>query len=255
MGLSAFRARPRNKSMLREVRISRENETDRRGFHIRGREVTRLEAFSDAVFAFALTLLVVSLEVPKTFGELIATMRGFVAFGVCFALLAMIWNHHYVYSRRFGLQDGLVRFLTCAMLFVVLLYVYPLKFLFNLFINGLILGGKGGELTRSEASALFVIYGLGFAAIYLAFAALYLHAWRLRAKLELDEFEKLDTRWEIYAMLCHTAVGIGSALIALVIQRVGLAGLTYFSLFIIMTIHRMLHGRKRRALEGRTAAT
>jgi uncharacterized membrane protein len=85
--------------------------------------VTRLEAFSDAVFAFALTLLVVSLEVPKTFGELMATMRGFVAFGVCFALLAMIWNHHYVYSRRFGLQDGLVRFLTCAMLFVVLLYV------------------------------------------------------------------------------------------------------------------------------------
>jgi hypothetical protein len=132
---------------------------------------------------------------------------------------------------------------------------YPLKFLFNLFINGLILGGKGGELTRAEASTLFVIYGLGFAAIYLAFAALYLHAWRLRAELELDEFEKLDTRWEIYAMLCHTAVGIGSALIALVIQRVGLAGLTYFSLFIIMTIHRVLHGRKRQALKVRTAGT
>ena len=92
--------------MLRQARASREGERDSHGFRIRGREVTRLEGFSDAVFAFALTLLVVSLEVPKTFGELMETMRGFVAFGVCFALLAMIWNHHYVYSRRFGLEDG-----------------------------------------------------------------------------------------------------------------------------------------------------
>jgi uncharacterized membrane protein len=241
--------------MLREARMRRENEKDSHGFRIRGREVTRLEAFSDAVFAFALTLLVVSLEVPKTFAELVETMHGFVAFGVCFAILAMIWNHHYVYSRRFGLEDGFVRLLTCALLFVVLLYVYPLKFLFNLFINGIILGGKGGQMTRADASELFVIYGLGFAAIYLVFAALYLHAWRRREELELNEFEKLDTRWEIYAMLCHAAVGIASALVALVITQVGLAGFVYFSLFLIMTTHKTLHGRKRRALEARMAGS
>ena len=32
-----------------------------------GREVSRIEGFSDAVFGFALTLLVVSLEVPDNF--------------------------------------------------------------------------------------------------------------------------------------------------------------------------------------------
>ena len=239
--------------MFREARMRRDNEKNSHGFRMRGHEVTRLEAFSDAVFAFALTLLVVSLEVPKSFTELVETMRGFVAFGVCFAILAMIWNHHYLYSRRFGLEDGFVRFLTCAMLFVVLAYVYPLKFLFNLFINGLILGGKGGQLTHSQASTLFVIYGLGFAAIYLAFAALYLHAWRRRAELELNDLEMLDTRWEIYAMLCHAAVGVGSALVALSITQVGLAGFVYFSLFIIMWIHGTLHGRKRRALAAAQA--
>ena len=238
--------------MFRLARMDSEKEKDSHGFRIRGREVTRLEAFSDAVFAFALTLLVVSLEVPKTFAELMETMRGFVAFGICFALLAIIWNHHYLYSRRFGLEDGVVRFLTCTMLFVVLLYVYPLKFLFNLFINGMILGGKGGQLRHDEASVLFVIYGLGFAAIYLAFAALYLHAWRRRAQLELSDVETLDTRWEIYGMLCHASVGIGSALVALVISQVGLTGLVYFSLFVIMWIHGRLHRRKRRALEART---
>jgi hypothetical protein len=64
------------------------------GFRWRGVEVTRLEGFSDAVFAFSVTLLVVSLEVPKTFDELMAAMRGFVAFGVCFAVLANVWFNH-----------------------------------------------------------------------------------------------------------------------------------------------------------------
>ena len=41
---------------------------------LRGREVTRLEALSDAVFGFAATLLVVSLEVPQTFPELVKSL-------------------------------------------------------------------------------------------------------------------------------------------------------------------------------------
>jgi uncharacterized membrane protein len=240
--------------MIREARMRGAAATDRQGFRLRGREVTRLESFCDAVFGFAVTLLVVSLEVPKSFGELMETMRGFLAFGVCFAILAMIWNSHYVFSRRFGLDDGFVRFLTCVMLFIVLLYVYPLKFLFNLFINGMILGGLRGQLTHDQGSTLFVIYGMGFAAIYLALAALYLHAYRRRVELELNEMETLDTRWELYAMLCHASVGVVSALVALTANYVDLAGFVYFSLFVIMTIHRTMHGQRHRALQARMVA-
>src|SRR6267143_2810026 len=113
---------------------------DHVGFRLRGREITRLESFSDAVFGFALTLLVVSLDVPKSFNDLVTTMRGFPAFAICFLLLALIWNGHYKFCRRYGLDDGTTRFLTCVLLFLVLFYVYPLTFLFNLSITGLLLG-------------------------------------------------------------------------------------------------------------------
>src|SRR6266566_1348637 len=93
------------------------------------REVSRVEGFSDAVFAFAITLLVVSLEVPKTFEELMAAIRGFPAFAVSFALLFQIWWRHYRFFRRYDLEDRYVITVTGFLLFVVLFFVYPLKFL------------------------------------------------------------------------------------------------------------------------------
>jgi uncharacterized membrane protein len=60
-------------------------------FRWRSHEITRIEGFSDAVFAFAVTLLVVSLEVPRTFDELAGAMQGFIAFALGSALLFVIW--------------------------------------------------------------------------------------------------------------------------------------------------------------------
>src|ERR1041385_4229746 len=123
------------------------------------------------------TLLVVSLDVPKSFDDLLGTMRGFPGFAVCFLLLALIWNSHYKFCRRYGLDDGTARFLTCVMLFLVLFYVYPLKFLFNFSITALFFGNSAqpAAMTASQFSTLLIIYGLGFAAVYLALMLLYLH--------------------------------------------------------------------------------
>src|SRR5882672_8351933 len=100
-------------------------------FRWRAQEITRLEGFTDAVFAFAVTLLVVSLEVPRTFSELANVMKGFVAFALCFAMLVLLWKEHVVYFRRYGLQTPVVVLLNCLLLFIILFYVYPLKFLFS----------------------------------------------------------------------------------------------------------------------------
>src|SRR5664279_1969035 len=200
--------------MLRSTRRVESDELV--GFHLRGQEITRLESFSDAVFGFALTLLVVSLDVPRSFTDLMATMRGFPAFALCFLFLALIWNGRYKYCRRYGLDDGSARFLTCVMLFLVLFYVYPLKFLFNLTITSLLFGGAAESvvITGPQFSTLLVIYGLGFAAVYLAMVLLYLHAYRLRDVLELSELEKFDTRYQVYRLTTLVAVGLIAALLA-----------------------------------------
>lgn len=81
--------------MLRESLIEHHKP---RGFRWRGKEISRIEGLSDAVFAFAVTLLVVSLEVPKTFTELTALMSGFLPFAICFAMLMQVWHEQFIFS-------------------------------------------------------------------------------------------------------------------------------------------------------------
>src|SRR5271168_2071703 len=75
------------------------------GFRMRGEQVTRVEAVSDVVFGFALTLLVVSLQAPRTYSDLIDVMRGFPAFALTFAALMTVWAGHYYFFRHYGLED------------------------------------------------------------------------------------------------------------------------------------------------------
>src|SRR5215831_12777980 len=131
-------------SMIREL-AGHQLVPPEKHFRWRGGEITRLEGFTDAVFAFAVTLLVVSLEVPHTFDELIAAMKGFVAFAICFAILVQVWYYHYIFSRRYGLQTTYTVVMNAILLFVVLFYVYPLKFLFTLVVGALVEGAMSSE--------------------------------------------------------------------------------------------------------------
>jgi len=230
------------------------------GFRWRGGEITRVEGFSDAVFAFAVTLLVVSLEVPRTFHELSAAMRGFFAFAVCFTLLIVIWREHYVFFRRYALQDAVTLWLNAALLFVMLFYVYPLKFLFALVLAPLTgtptevrMPGGGTEpaIEPSQIPSLFLIYGGGVIALYALLALLYAHAYRLRRELVLTPLETFDTRASIRAHLLAAGIGVLSIAVALTVplRFVGLAGFVYFLFGPVLAIHGTWTGKRRRRLE------
>jgi len=93
---------------------------------------SRLESFSDSIFAFAATLLVVSLNVPDTFDALKANSISFFSFGFSFLALTLLWKTHNNLFRRINIIDNWVVFLNMLLLFVILFYVYPLKFLTSL---------------------------------------------------------------------------------------------------------------------------
>lgn len=224
---------------------------DKRGdssFAWRGCEVSRLEGFSDAVFGFALTLLVVSMEVPRTFDQLVHTMKGFLGFAFCFVMLLGVWEKHYRFFRRFGLQDGWTMILNGLVLFVVVFYVYPLKFLSTVMFASLVDEPSAVMIRAEDVPRLLAIYGCGFATIFALYAALYLYAYRRRSELSLSALELALTRNEIVRNGLMAGLGLCSVGLAefLPSRLAGLAGFLYFCIGGIEAWHGAAAGRLRR---------
>lgn len=180
------------------------------------RDVNRIEAFSDAVFGFALTLLVVSLEVPRTYVDMMASVRALPAFAACFAILLVIWQEHHQFFRRYGVHDGAVIWINGLLLFLVLFYVYPLKFLMTMLLGpeGVLLGGRTQGVTDAEIPSLMVLYGVGFVSVFLLLVALH---WRALACLRRDPATDVDLstlRVHLGALFVYVVVGLVSIVIA-----------------------------------------
>ena len=185
----------------------------------RRHEVSRLEAFSDAAFAFALTLLVVSLDVPHSYDQLMQIMRGFPSFACCFALLVWIWYEHNLFFRRYGLHDPWTVFVNGMLLFVTLFYVYPLKFMFDSMFAQFTPAAYPHlkRMTLVELSRASAIYGLGFLVLFVLFALLYRHAYKRRVELGLTPLEVFDVK--VYAG--HHMVSATVGLVALLVAVAG----------------------------------
>jgi uncharacterized membrane protein len=242
--------------MIRKAIFKTHEGHDSHGFRLRGHEVQRIETFSDAVFAFAVTLLIVSLEVPKSFEDLLVSMRGFFAFAICFTLLIMVWYEQHTFFRRYALDDVWNVTLNCMLIFVVLFYVYPLKFLFSLWFGDMTHGaGKNPfSIREDQLPWLYMIYGLGFFAFYFIFFLLYAHALKKRGPLQLSPLEVFDTRTQLYAQLGMAVIGCSAVILALLLP-VKIAPLSGFWYFMIPPTIFVLHSRravirKRQAARG-----
>lgn len=246
--------------MIREKLIEK-NIGDDKKFRWRSHEVSRIEGLSDAVFGFAVTLLVVSLEVPKTFADLMEAMRGFGSFAICFVLLIVVWYNQYKFFRRYGLQDNYTVVLNSALLFVVLFYVYPLKFVFSFLIS--LFTGQAARVrlpngtiatmveNPDQVATLMIIFGIGYLAVFGLFVLLYGHAYRRRNQLNLNELEVFDTRTDIREAALNVGIALISIVFAVVTRSASLSGMTYMLCPIVMTTHGMMSGKRRRKLEER----
>ena len=228
------------------------SEFPRRGaFRMRGLEMTRIETFTDAAFAFAVTMLVISIDrVPTSLDELSLVLRDIPAFAISFALLALFWRGHHTWSRRYGLEDETSLVLSLVLVFLLLCYVYPLRFLFGVYMHWITDGwaSPGSSSIESDADLdrIFVIYGAGYVAMSGCIWALNLHAWRLRDALRLDERERRAAGREIRAWAINGGVGVLSITLALIgpENEFGLAGWVYLLLPVLLPLD-AIRSRKR----------
>ena len=189
-------------------------ERDKEGFRQRGLQVTRLETFVDAAFAFSLTLLVIVFDdLPDSVAELRSALRQVPAFAFCFAILAMFWAAHNRWSRRFGLNDARSTLLSLGMVLVVMVYVYPLRMV----ASGAMAFFTGGWAPFSfrvepaqamlDLQTMFMVYAVGFGLLSGLLWCLNAHALRLADELGLDALERYATRNEIgvHRILCACA--------------------------------------------------
>lgn len=180
------------------------------GFRLRGMEMTRIEVFVDAAFAFAVTMLVISFDhIPETWDEIIVAIKSIPAFVFSVAQLVWIWYVHSMWSKRYGLENAVTVLLSAALLIIMLIYIYPLRIMMGGFFywitNGYL---PSGFLIDSfdVLSGMFVFMGVGFFCMSVIIVLMYRYARSLGTQLRLNEYETFETR--TFELLW---LGIGSA--------------------------------------------
>lgn len=198
--------------------------------------ISRVEAFSDAVFAFAATLMVVNFDMSADFESIgKADATSFLSFAVSFFVLVALWWVHYNFFRRTNYMDNWILTLNAVLLFVVLYYVFPLKSLVQSFMGE-------GITTRDSLASLFVLYGVGFLLIFLCISLMYRRAF----KKSKSSKNAIDLYFYFRHFLIFVLVaGISIALASLKIGiRFGFPGFIYVLLGPLCALHSYLFFKK-----------
>lgn len=129
----------------------------------------RLEAFSDGVFAVAITILALNLSVdgpgkyqPNLAGQLAAHWPAFAAYAVSFATIGIIWVNHHTLFKNFTQIDRSLLFLNLLLLF----FVVTIPFATSTIAAYLTQGGRDASLAAAIFQGVFEGMSLSFAALF-----------------------------------------------------------------------------------------
>jgi uncharacterized membrane protein len=163
------------------------------------------------------------------------SVRALPAFAASFAILLMIWQEHHNFFRRYGVHDGVTIWLNGLLLFVVLFYVYPLKFLMTMLIgpNGVLFGRRPQGVSDADVPGLMLMYAIGFMALFLILAALH---WRALSCLRDAPEAGVDLRllrMHLGGCLVYVSIGVLSIVLMKVLPyRIGFAASGFVYSFI-----------------------
>ena len=178
---------------------------------VRRNQPTRLEGFVDSAFAFAVTLIVISIgHVPDSVAEMVQALRGLPTFAVCFLLITRIWAAHRFWSRHYDIEDKTAIILSLILVFLVLIYVYPLRLLFSLSFSSMSNGWLSDQSIQihnvDDLRTAYIVFGIGLAAIALVFVLLFRHALHCAKAIDLSAVEIMITRFRMFGWVCTGVV-------------------------------------------------
>lgn len=143
-------------------------------------ESQRLDAFVDAAFVFAVSLLIIGGAEPlRSFTDLAVALARIPAFAFGFGLIVLFWLAHRTWSNLTPVRTGWTTVLSLAVVFSVLVFVFPLRLLAETathYISGGVLPGGRLMSSLSDLRWTYVIYGAAFAILSGLNAGLFLHA-------------------------------------------------------------------------------
>lgn len=229
-------------------------------FRYRGSEPGRLENFSDALFALAITLLLISTSPPTNFEQIKRFLFDLIPFVMCIVLILLIWYQHFIFFYRYGLRNPAIVAFNTLFLIIVLFYVYPLKFLMKLslfpiarlFEISWLMEDLNKMIHFRDMADLMIIYGLGASAVFFTLALMYRYIHRHHELIDLNEIEKFDTRTSVRTNIFMGSIPLFSVLVAVIFHDQNLAGayagMSYFLYFPVMIIHGKREDRLRKEL-------
>lgn len=210
----------------------------------------RLDAFVDAAFAFAVTLLIIaSAEQTATLQDLWRALGRIPASLGAFTLVTMFWMAYREFGRRAPRRDTLTTLNALAIVFVVLVYVFPLRMLIEsgfVWISGGRLSGAEVIHTLGDLRDLFRIYGVGFAVLAGLFATLFLQALRRPEPLGVAPADLASIRSSLEIWLIAAAAGLASVVLTFgpMARTPWLPGMAYWLIPIAIGLRGVLQGRR-----------
>lgn len=226
-----------------------------RGMRLRGLAMTRLETFADAAFAFAVTLLVISVDdVPRSFDELVVALKSIPVFLAACAQVFMFWVAHRNWSRVYGIDNGVAVALTLLLVASLLVMVFPLRIVYGFGAADVTNGWIPTPFELDPASGteqirlIFIMLGVSWALLAGVVVAMFAYTLRKGDVLELNDAERVNANRFVRIYVVLAIFGLTSIMIAATAEGelIGFAGYQYFLLFLAIPLVLRLPLPKRR---------
>jgi len=185
------------------------------------RDTMRLVAFSDAVFAITVTLLILEIRPPTDYRHLLHGLAvlwpSYLAYALTFLFIGRVWVNHHVMFDHIRAADRVILFLNTLLLMVVAFLPFATSVL-----AGALPSGHG------QRTAV-VFYGVAFAVTALTFNAVWQYACRhrlLRKALDSAGATAISGRFQL--ALAWLAIG---ALLGALLPVLGVVVIAAFNAF------------------------